>query len=129
MSEENKCNNNDEMLFIDDMKDYLLLKLPTHDLEVFKKEIESEILIRECTDKRDVKYRKQLEFLKCEYMKQKKQEIDKFTSELEKAKTQIRRKFIKEEEDDDEENIFEEEEEEEEKSKPKLRRGKPKKKL
>lgn len=129
MSAENINTDKDQQIFIDDMKDYLLLKLAIPDLEIFRKEIESEILMRQCTEKRYNKYHNEIESLKCKYMEQKKQEIDKFTIELEKNKTQLKRKFIKEEEDEEDEldNFFEEDDDE--KPKSKLRRGRPKKKL
>ena len=129
MSAENINTDKNEQIFTDDMKDYLLLKITVPDLEVFKKEIESEILMRQCTEKRYNKYHNEIESLKRKYMEQKKQEIDKFTLELEKNKTQIKRKFIKEEEEEEEENFFEEDDDEKPKSKLRRGKGRPKKNI
>ena len=110
--------------FIDDTKDFILQKLKSEELEEFKKEIESEILMRKCTVDRYNKYKVEIEKLKSQFNDDKKAEIAKFQKELDNQKSKMRQKFLKEDAEEIEDDIFEESEE---KPKPKAKRGRPKK--
>lgn len=111
--------------FIDDTKDFILQKLKIEELEEFKKEIESEILMRKCTVERYNKYRVEIEKLKSQFNDDKKTEVARFQKELDYQKSKLRQKHMKEATDEIEDNIFEESEEE--KPKAKGKRGRPKK--
>ena len=125
MSEEIKQPENQTYdTFIDDMKDSILQKLKVDELEGFKKEIDSEILMRKCTKERYSKYQIEIEKIKTKFSADKKLEIEKYKKELEVNKSKLRAKFIKDD------SVFDEEEEEEEDEEdvPKPKRGRPKKK-
>lgn len=102
--------------FVDDMKDHLLQNLKVSELEDFKKEIESEILVRNYSDERYKKHKIEMEDIKKQFAKQKQEELDKYEKELEDNKAKLKKQFLKKDIEEDEDN--EEEEEDDELIKP-----------
>lgn len=93
MTEETKKTDQE---LIDDMKDYLLFTLQVPQLEDFKKEIESEILMRKCTVERRNKYVLEVEKIKRDHRTQ----LEKLKRDFEATK--IKKKLTQDSDIDEE---------------------------
>lgn len=128
----------DDLIMIDDCKDFLLTNLTISDMEKYIKELEAELLIRKISDERYFKYISSREQIKHDFKEKCNKELEQVKKALDESVKLARRERIRdtqsesEESESEPENIFEEEEIPKIVKKPKKQapkpRGRPKKK-
>lgn len=84
----------EQIVMIDDCKDFLLTKLTKMDIEDFVKELQAELCIRECTEARYNRYLIERDTLKMEFIEKCHKDFEELKAIFDNKANEVRKKHI-----------------------------------